>query len=402
MNTTAIRRLPQAAPESLTACVLLAFLATAGLFYVNIMPALVAGLIDGLGFTNRQAGFVGSANVYGAACGALIAVFLVRRLPWRKVEVVALTVLLLLDLASTQVTTPVALIALRFVHGIVGGISVGVGLAVIARTRVPDRAFGMLLTVQYGAGGLGVMFLPRLAHQFGPQVLFLTLAGFTLVTLTMLAFLADYPPRARALPVAGAQAGVRRVPLVRTLVAVFLFQASNMGLNAFIIPLARHYGLEDAFISNTLGIASWIGALGSIAVIWMAGRYQRALPIVVVLAITLVATAAFLQSGVAAVFIAANAITAVAWSFLIPYFFGMCADFDPAGQSATLAGFFSKMGLASGPAIAALILGHDNYPLLVVVSLVGLALCGLAVIGPARLLDAGRGQAADGSVTIAS
>ena len=387
--------IPRAAPEGLLACVLLAFLATAGLFYVNIMPALVAGLIDGLGFTNRQAGFVGSANVYGAACGALIAVFLVRRLPWRKVEVAALSLLLLLDLVSTQVTTPGALIALRFTHGIVGGISVGVGLAVIARTRVPDRAFGMLLTVQYGAGGLGVMFLPRLAHQFGPQVLFLALAGFTLTTLAMLAFLDDYPPRAKPMPVAGAPSGARRTPLIRTLVAVFLFQASNMGLNAFIIPLARHYGLEDAFISNTLGIASWVGALGSIAVIWMAGRFRRALPIVVVLATTLVATAAFLRSDFAWVFVAANAVTAVAWSFLIPYFFGMCADFDPAGQSATLAGFFSKMGLASGPAIAALILGQDNYPLLVVVSLAGLGLCGLTVLGPARLLDAGRAAPAD-------
>ncbi len=86
MSASARTGLPRAAPDGLLACVLLAFLATAGLFYVNIMPALVAGLIDGLGFSNREAGFVGSANVYGAACGALVAVFLVRRLPWRRVE----------------------------------------------------------------------------------------------------------------------------------------------------------------------------------------------------------------------------------------------------------------------------------------------------------------------------
>jgi Na+/melibiose symporter-like transporter len=68
----------------------------------------------------------------------------------------------------------------------------------------------------------------------------------------------------------------------------------------------------------------------------------------------------------------------------------MCADFDPAGRSATLAGFFSKMGLASGPAVAALLLGETNYVLLITVSLAGLALCGVAVLGPARLLDRGR------------
>jgi hypothetical protein len=50
------------------------------------------------------------------------------------------------------------------------------------------------------------------------------------------------------------------------------------------------------------------------------------------------------------------------------------------------------MGLASGPAAAALLLGRDNYALLVFISVAGLALCGLAVIGPARLLDAGRSR----------
>jgi DHA1 family inner membrane transport protein len=387
MAITRTSGIPRAAPEGLLASVLLAFLATAGLFYVNIMPALVAGLIDGLGFTNRQAGFVGSANVYGAACGALVAVFLVRRVPWRRAEVMALVMLLLLDLVSTQVTTAGPLTALRFLHGVVGGVSVGIGLAVMARTRVPDRAFGMLLTVQYGAGGLGVMFLPRLAHQFGPQVLFLALAAFTLITLLMLPFLAEYPPRERVAAVDGASAAVKRAPLLLTLIAVFLFQASNMGLSAFIIPLGRHYGLEDTFISNTLGFANWVGVLGSIAVIWMAGRYGRALPVAAALVVTLVGIAAFLRSDAGWVFIAANAVTAVTWSFLIPYFFGMCADFDPAGRSATLAGFFSKMGLASGPAAAALLLGEANYGLLITLSLVGIALCGVAVLGPARRLD---------------
>lgn len=393
MNTESRGRWPQAAPEGLLACVLLAFLATAGLYYVNIMPALVAGLIDGLGFSNRQAGLIGSANVYGAACGALIAVFLVRRLPWRPVEIAALSLLLMLDLVSTLVTSATPLMALRFAHGVVGGISVGIGLAVIARTAIPDRAFGMLLTVQYGAGGLGIMFLPGLAHQFGPKVLFLAMATFTLVTLLMLPFLADYPPRARVAAVAGQPGSVRRGPLVRTLVAVFLFQAANMGLSAFIMPLGRHYGLADAFMSNALGISNWIGAIGSMAVIWSGGRFNRTLPIVMVLALSIAGTAAYVRSDLATIYFGASIVTSIAWSFLIPYFFGMCSDFDPAGQSATLAGFFSKMGLASGPAAAAFLLGQDNYHFLIGVSVVGLVLCGLAVIGPARLLDAGRADA---------
>jgi hypothetical protein len=38
------RRFPTASPDGEIARVLLAFLATAGIFYVNIMPAIVDGL----------------------------------------------------------------------------------------------------------------------------------------------------------------------------------------------------------------------------------------------------------------------------------------------------------------------------------------------------------------------
>ena len=73
------------------AAVLLAFLATAGFFYVNIMAALVAGLVDGLGFSESEAGRVGSLNIYGAAFGALIAIAIVGRVRWRAFAVCALS-----------------------------------------------------------------------------------------------------------------------------------------------------------------------------------------------------------------------------------------------------------------------------------------------------------------------
>ena len=53
-------------PNGIIARIMLAFLATAGIFYVNIMPAVVSGLKEGLAFTTQQAGFVSSANLYGA------------------------------------------------------------------------------------------------------------------------------------------------------------------------------------------------------------------------------------------------------------------------------------------------------------------------------------------------
>lgn len=97
------RRFPAATPDGEVARVLLAFLATAGIFYVNIMPAIVDGLIEGLNFSNRQAGLVASANTYGAAFGAFTIVFFVKRLDWRKASYILLFALMAMDLGSTVI-----------------------------------------------------------------------------------------------------------------------------------------------------------------------------------------------------------------------------------------------------------------------------------------------------------
>ncbi|MFB1001019.1 MAG: MFS transporter, partial [Pseudomonadales bacterium] len=184
---------PKAAPDSMLARLLLAFLATAGLFYVNIMPALVDGLVQGLGFTNKEAGLVGSSNIYGAAVGALSIVFLISRINWRIAAWIFLSLLIIIDTISIFIDSAEALTALRFLHGFIGGMLVGTGFSVIARTSNPDRTFGMLLGVQFGLGGLGIMVIPPLVPHFGTSILFITLIGFSIITALMLPFIADYP-----------------------------------------------------------------------------------------------------------------------------------------------------------------------------------------------------------------
>ena len=140
-------KLPKVAPDGLPAAVLLSFLATAGLFYVNIMAALVTGLSDGLGIKPASAGLIASANVYGAAVGALAAVFLIRRIPWRVAATAALLGLIAIDLVSTRVVSVPWLTALRACHGIVGGLLVVVAVVVGGLFVIVAVVVGGLLIV---------------------------------------------------------------------------------------------------------------------------------------------------------------------------------------------------------------------------------------------------------------
>ena len=387
MTTPAHTAAPDAT-DRLWLYALLALVATAGFFYVNIMAAIVDGLVTGLGFSNPQAGMVGAANIYGASVGSFIAVLLVRRIAWRPALFALLALLLLIDLSSTVLRDATVLTAVRALHGLVGGMAVGVTYSVMARTRSPDRAFGMLLLVQFGLGGGGVMFLPTLVPEYGARILFLSLAALTAVALVALATIPRFDD---ARPV-DAQARATLSPMARgtavlVLLALFLFQGGNMALGAFIIRLGEHFHLGRDFIGQALGWATWIGAAGAGLVIFMGARFGRLRPLLVAMLLTLAGTAGFFWSGSQPVFFIANIGTAITWSFVVPYLFGMLSRLDTSGRLATLGGFVSKLGLASGPMLAGRLLADDDFPFLIAVAIVALAVSGVAMLAAARRID---------------
>ena len=382
------RSFPKVSPNSMVARLLLSFLATAGFFYVNIMPALVEGLKQGFRFSNKQAGLVGSFNVYGGASGAFLIAFLIRRLNWRIAAHAFLLGLICMDLLSMWIHIPAALMAVRFVHGFVGGMLVGLSFAIIARTVAPDRTFGMLLVVQVLAGSIGIMSLPLLVPKFGTPVLFLALILFSLITLLMLQFLPDYPVRVPLQPAPGISHEVLNwKPLLLALVAVFLFQAANMELFAFIIGLGEQHGLHLQFVSETLGIANWFSTLGGLLVIVLSSRYGVLKPVLGAMVLSIIGTWAFHYSEVKWIWIAANIGTGITWNFVISHLLGICARFDQTGQAAVWSGFASKIGLASGPMLGSLIVGAGNYSALITLALVLLTAAALSSAIPGRLLD---------------
>jgi len=285
------------------------------------------------------------------------------------------------------------MIAARAVHGFVGGALVGIGFSVMSRTSEVSRTFGYLLTIQFGLGGLGIIYLPPLAPVFGTKALFLALAAFSFVTLLMVPFLASYPVGENH---HGRAVGkIRYLPAAAALLATFLFQAANMGIYAYSIGIGKFAGLTPSFVSDSLGVAAWVAIAGSVLVILISTRFGRLFPVAAAILITAAATWALHHSAVnpdswlSSVFWLAQLTIGIMWAFVISYLLGMNAEFDATGQMAALGGFASKMGLASGPAVAAMIVGENNYGFVINVATVALLLALFVVLMPARVLDSG-------------
>ena len=364
---------------SFVAAILYSIIATAGLFYVNLGGAFLSAFVDGLGVERDVAGYIVSANKYGAAFGALLATFFVKKLEWRLVLRILFFCLIVVDLISTQIKNPDTLILLRFLHGTIGGLSVGFGLSIIARTYNPDKIFGMLLVVQYSFGSIGIFAVPRMVEAFGNGAVFAALIIFTIMAISILPFVPNVAKSNNEL----SSSNIFNISIGKflflALVSLFLFQAANMGVADYAFELGKDIGLENNKISNILTIANIISISGGALVYLIGTKYGRTLPLIIGISTSAIFTFLLHYSDNVSIYFIANTFTGIAWGFTIPYILGLCSSFDTHGQMAALAGFISKMGLATGPLIGSLFIINSGINFIINIAVVSLCISLIAV-----------------------
>ena len=366
--------------DSILNAFFLSILATAGLFYVNLGGSFLSAFVDGLNIQRDVAGFIVSANKYGAAFGGLLAAISIKKLVWRKSAYILLLLLISIDIISSQISNANLLILIRFLHGSIGGFLVGIGLSVIARTSFPDRVFGMLMVVQYSFGSIGIFTVPRLVDAFGYSAVFFVLITFSIMTLLILPIIPDPKEKENVMNGAGVLSFHSKFLLAICLVSLFLFQASNMGVADFAFELGKDIDLTNNEISNLLTIANIISISGGAFAYLIATRYGRTLPLLIGFSIASLFTYLLNFSDNITIYFIANSVTGIAWGFVIPYLLGLAATFDKYGQMAALAGFISKIGLASGPLIASFLIIDFGFSAIINLATIGLILgCILSV-----------------------
>jgi predicted MFS family arabinose efflux permease len=160
--------------------------------------------------------------------------------------------------------------------------------------------------------------------------------------------------------------------LVLALVALFLFQASNMGVADYAFELGKDIGLVNTEISNLLTVANIISILGGLLVYIIGTKYGRTIPLLIGVSVSAIFTFLLHYSDNISIYFIANAVTGIAWAFVIPYILGLCASFDSHGQMAALAGFISKVGLATGPLVGSLLILDYGFEMILNIATVAL------------------------------
>jgi predicted MFS family arabinose efflux permease len=361
----------------IVSALLLAAITATGTLAIVLIPVIVDGLITGTGLPAQQAGMVVSCGAYGSTGGTVLALVANGRLPWRKLMATLLVIMLLADTISTRLGSFWSLLVVRALHGLAAGFLTAIGYSLISRTTARDRTFAFVFVTQSLIQGVALLLLPKLTvkHGAAPTFIFLVIAG-----LTALIALKWVPEPSQP----HAHAGSRPSPqprrarflswpaaIIPVFMAAFLFQAFNNSLATYLFDIGRTLGLGSDLIGRELAISIWLSLGGGLLAAWLHIRFGRMAPLAAGLAVAGLSAVALNAAG-GTLYLVANCGLAVTWTFTIAYLFGVGAALDPDGQATIVVTLMSKIGLASGPLVAALLLRGVDYNRIILTAVIGL------------------------------
>ena len=156
-----------------------------------VQPGFVQGMVQYLGFDDKTAGYVASAEMWGIAATTVALTFVAQRLNWRKTVLCSLAVMVLANIASTVFDQATTFAVLRFVAGIGAGGLISLSFGAIGLTSHPDRNFGYLIMWVLTYGALALWAMPTIYEMAGFDGILWFFAAFPLVALPWLRYFPD-------------------------------------------------------------------------------------------------------------------------------------------------------------------------------------------------------------------
>ena len=324
---------------------------------MSLIPLLVGAGSDNLGLTQKQAGFLATADLAGIAVAAVICTVWIRKWSWRPLAVGGITIIVLSNLVNIWVESYALLCLLRFITEIGQGIIFSLAMVSIGDTAKPDRyfSFGIGLTVFISIGFF--LLLPGLIQLYGLPVIFITHA---LVALAILPIVSWLPARALPLPQVAESAHVSVIPLFIVMVAFMFFMAAEGGLWAYMERIGNSADFTPEFVGQALAVTQVASVIGALLASALSTRLGRILPIAAGNVLFIIAMFMLLGEG-AATYVVAVCLTQFCYIFVAPYLLLICVELDPTGRLYVLSIAFKLGGMSLGPSIVAQFLTPGSY-----------------------------------------
>ena len=253
---------------------------TSFLFW-NIMPFLVGGFVDVLGYSPELAGRISTVQLTATMVVLGFSAMTVHRWNLRQAALTGAILAFFADFSAAFLQNAALIIMTRVISGLSMGVIVSAALAAISKLRNPTRVYSI------GAAGLSIsgfgwyLTLPWLLENTGMKGPFIGIAAFSLVAIPLT--LAWFPRFRSQGDVPSDQHGLfgMLTAPVLLLASGLLIQTTTFGgIWAYWERIGVHSGLSAEGIGTVFALGSVSGMFGGLLAAWIAGKIGNAIALI--------------------------------------------------------------------------------------------------------------------------
>jgi len=350
------------------AMVIAIFMTLVGYGVLVGVPVISTAWVTLLGFSEEQVGRVAGADLGGLSLGAVLAALLVGRFNRRWLTLYSAALAIAANLLCIEFQQYEQVLWLRVGAGIGSGVYTAVGMATLAGTCKPSRAYNFMLFAFCFSQALEMKLLPMLTMNG----IYLTFVGCYLFGLLFLHWIPARP----ADPALDVEIDVaeidgkgqghghhiehRHVPtwIPWLCMGVIFFTYIDIGSYWTYVELAAlDAGVSKGFVGPVLIWGSFLTAVGCLVVTRVSDRFGLARPLLLTL-VAMASIAYMLSNGITESKLLFSVFGFnLLWIFVDVYQMSTAANVDHSGAFAALIPGAQGLGQIVGPNIAASLLG---------------------------------------------
>lgn len=341
----------------LAGCLISAF----GAMVFNILPMLLGSVQDGLGFNDQQLGFLTSAYFTGFCVSTISAFYWVRKCNWKKSAVVLTGATVLVCLLLMVVKNYALYVTLLVLLGASTSAVYAIGTTYLGDTDNPARSYGFKIGAEAALGAILLLLLPPLVvAQWGLQGLLVSMMiVFLLLSLSIFWLPAKGIKGSEEFKNSLDTPDQLVVPIVLSLVALFIFFAGISSLWAFIERIGNDAGFEATDIGTALSVSLVFAMLGSFLAGGLGDRFGFLTPVIAAFVVLVIGLYTLQITGFTYYFLGV-CLFAMAYGFSLPVQVTIVSCFDTNGEFVVLTAVSIALGGIFGPGIAGYLKSPDS------------------------------------------
>jgi len=326
------------------------------------LPLILGALAEAFGFSNRQIGWISSAENAGLLLASVGVSVLARSGRFRRLAWAGILIAIAGNAVTLFIESFGAFCTVRFVTGLGAGLCYSSAIACLSLTRNATRNFSAFIVVLVLANSLELWVVPGIVSRWSIDGLYVVLALAYLAPALLLRFI---PARVEAMvhPMQRAASPLHSVPYSLTtlawscLAAIVMFNVAASALWAYSERIGTSIGMSGRAISSTLTFANLFSLTGSVLAYWLSRRLGQHRPQLAAMVI-MIGVYALWSVGVSIPGYVVGAFVFFAvWAMVQTYQLGTLAVIDGTGRYVALIPAAQGIGQSAGPFLGGLLLG---------------------------------------------